>query len=268
MFSCTVFLRLLEYYSGILFLTTNRIGVIDEAFKSRIHFVMQYPRIDLQSTLKMWNNIMNRLERDNQKSDIKTIFDRQALIKYAESHFHQQESGDKRWNGRQIRNAFQSALALGNYDRIQLRQKAPEADRDKMKFMKIKLSKVNFKKIAETARDFEDYIVNLRGEDAFLAFGEEVRDDNFDPKLEETRAPAPTPTRKNMQSPLTKGGHSAYTPESSGPGKRQLEKSCIIVSRSKVAGSKQTRQQERQDDSDIEEDLSQEEFEGDEEEED
>lgn len=33
----SIFLRALEFYSGILFLTTNRVGTIDEAFKSRIH---------------------------------------------------------------------------------------------------------------------------------------------------------------------------------------------------------------------------------------
>lgn len=33
----SIFLRALEYYSGILFLTTNRVGSIDEAFRSRIH---------------------------------------------------------------------------------------------------------------------------------------------------------------------------------------------------------------------------------------
>ncbi len=32
----SVFLRALEFYSGILFLTTNRVGTIDEALKSRI----------------------------------------------------------------------------------------------------------------------------------------------------------------------------------------------------------------------------------------
>ncbi|XHG04116.1 hypothetical protein AWENTII_007396 [Aspergillus wentii] len=31
----SVFLRILEYYSGILFLTTNRVGALDEAFRSR-----------------------------------------------------------------------------------------------------------------------------------------------------------------------------------------------------------------------------------------
>ncbi|KAJ4418791.1 hypothetical protein N0V82_005356 [Gnomoniopsis sp. IMI 355080] len=255
-----------EYYSGILFLTTNRIGVIDEAFKSRIHIVMQYPRIDLSSTLKMWDNIMNRLEQDNEKSDLKIVFDRQALLKYAETHFHQQDSEDKRWNGRQIRNAFQSALALGNYDRIRLRRGAPEADRDKKKFMKVKLSKVNFKKIAETARDFEDYILNLRGEDSSLALNDEVRDDKFDPKVEETRAPAATPTRRNMQFPL-RDSRLVLTPESSEPGRRRLEKKSITVLRSNIVSSKQVRQHKRESDSDIKEDLSQEEFEGDDEEE-
>lgn len=31
------FLRALEYYRGILFLSTNRVGTFDEAFTSRIH---------------------------------------------------------------------------------------------------------------------------------------------------------------------------------------------------------------------------------------
>lgn len=33
----SVFLRMLEYYKGLLFLTTNRVGAFDEAFKSRVH---------------------------------------------------------------------------------------------------------------------------------------------------------------------------------------------------------------------------------------
>ena len=38
----SVFLRVLEYYNGLLFLTTNRVGTIDEAFKSRIHISLYY----------------------------------------------------------------------------------------------------------------------------------------------------------------------------------------------------------------------------------
>lgn len=39
----SVFLRSLEYYAGVLFLTTNRVGSIDQAFKSRIHLSVYYP---------------------------------------------------------------------------------------------------------------------------------------------------------------------------------------------------------------------------------
>lgn len=41
----SVFLRVLEYYNGLLFLTTNRVGTIDEAFKSRIHLSLYYVSI-------------------------------------------------------------------------------------------------------------------------------------------------------------------------------------------------------------------------------
>jgi hypothetical protein len=33
----SVFLRMLKYYTGLLFLTSNHVGTFDEAFKSRIH---------------------------------------------------------------------------------------------------------------------------------------------------------------------------------------------------------------------------------------
>ncbi|KAF7196505.1 ATP-dependent zinc metalloprotease FtsH [Pseudocercospora fuligena] len=39
-----VFLRLLEYYAGIMLLTTNRASSIDAAFQSRIHLSITYPR--------------------------------------------------------------------------------------------------------------------------------------------------------------------------------------------------------------------------------
>ncbi|KAF2800360.1 P-loop containing nucleoside triphosphate hydrolase protein, partial [Melanomma pulvis-pyrius CBS 109.77] len=43
----SVFLRALEYYTGVLFLTTNRVGTLDEAFRSRIHLSLLYPAINL-----------------------------------------------------------------------------------------------------------------------------------------------------------------------------------------------------------------------------
>jgi hypothetical protein len=40
------FLRALDYLQGILFLTTNRVGHFDEAFKSRIHLSLGYEKLD------------------------------------------------------------------------------------------------------------------------------------------------------------------------------------------------------------------------------
>lgn len=47
-----VFLRTLEYYAGILFLTTNRVALFDDAFKSRIHMSLYYPALDVGTALE------------------------------------------------------------------------------------------------------------------------------------------------------------------------------------------------------------------------
>jgi AAA+ superfamily predicted ATPase len=39
----SVFLRLLEYYTGVLFMTTNRVDAIEPAILSRIHLTIEYP---------------------------------------------------------------------------------------------------------------------------------------------------------------------------------------------------------------------------------
>ena len=53
-----VFLRILEYYEGILFLTTNRVGNIDAAFQSRIHISMEYNELSLSSRRHVWSNFL------------------------------------------------------------------------------------------------------------------------------------------------------------------------------------------------------------------
>ncbi|KAK4540421.1 hypothetical protein LTR36_009278 [Oleoguttula mirabilis] len=47
------FLRALEYYQGILFLTTNRIGTFDEAFLSRIDVPIYYPNFTNEQRLRI-----------------------------------------------------------------------------------------------------------------------------------------------------------------------------------------------------------------------
>ncbi|KAL9577946.1 MAG: hypothetical protein Q9212_006038 [Teloschistes hypoglaucus] len=58
----SIFLRRLEYYQGILILTTNRVSTIDPAFQSRIHFSIQYPDLDTESRRIIWRNFVKSPE--------------------------------------------------------------------------------------------------------------------------------------------------------------------------------------------------------------
>ncbi|KAJ2992830.1 hypothetical protein NUW58_g2038 [Xylaria curta] len=59
----SIFLRTLEYYQGLLFLTTNRVKNMDEAFNSRIHFRLAYPDLDERARRAVWKGFLDR-QRD------------------------------------------------------------------------------------------------------------------------------------------------------------------------------------------------------------
>jgi hypothetical protein len=167
--------------------TTNRVGVIDEAFKSRIHVSLRYPSLDLASTKSIWEKLLNRIERDNVGQTVKVVFDRDSLMAFAEKHYAQHRPSRSTWNGRQIRNAFQTAIALGQYDRFKALRRRGIATEEaaertgKEKNLRIELTRRNFQKIASTAKDFEDYMSNVRGSDPHAAADEMVRDDEYTP---------------------------------------------------------------------------------------
>ncbi|CAG8499302.1 23799_t:CDS:2 [Gigaspora margarita] len=55
-----IFLRLLEYYQGVLFLTTNRVVNFDDAIRSRISVFLQYPKFSLNERHEVWTNFIRR----------------------------------------------------------------------------------------------------------------------------------------------------------------------------------------------------------------
>ncbi|KAJ6438231.1 AAA family protein [Purpureocillium lavendulum] len=55
-----IFLRTLEYYEGILFLTTNRVKNMDPAFQSRIHVSLEYPDLDAAARAAVWRSFLAR----------------------------------------------------------------------------------------------------------------------------------------------------------------------------------------------------------------
>ncbi|KAJ3358891.1 hypothetical protein GGF32_009902 [Allomyces javanicus] len=55
------FLRALERYSGILFLTTNRVAEFDAAFGSRITLALRYADLDTNGRAKIWTQVLDRI---------------------------------------------------------------------------------------------------------------------------------------------------------------------------------------------------------------
>ena len=53
-----IFLRLLEYHQGILFLTTNRVSDIDEAFLSRVSIGLHYGALSETARGQIWRNLL------------------------------------------------------------------------------------------------------------------------------------------------------------------------------------------------------------------
>jgi hypothetical protein len=52
------FLRLLDYYQGILFLTTNRAEVLDHAVRSRVMLRLDYPDLDRAARAAVWRTML------------------------------------------------------------------------------------------------------------------------------------------------------------------------------------------------------------------
>lgn len=116
----SVFLRVLEYYNGLLFLTTNRVGTIDEAFKSRIHMSLYYPPLDKVQVGAIFKLNLERLRDIEKQRALQTgkpeLFINDAeILSFADEHFDNTPPSLGRWNGRQIRNAFQTASSLAYY---------------------------------------------------------------------------------------------------------------------------------------------------------
>jgi SpoVK/Ycf46/Vps4 family AAA+-type ATPase len=96
----SVFLRVLEYYDGILILTSNRVGMFDEAFKSRIQVALHYENLNLSARKKIWHNFIEMLEEDEED------------VNFDEIRFHIDDLAGKELNGRQIRNVLTTARQL------------------------------------------------------------------------------------------------------------------------------------------------------------
>jgi len=128
----SVFLRVLEYYDGILILTSNRVGTFDEAFKSRVQLAVHYPALDEDGRFEIWRNFVSTLKDKNVEMDFKELNQKIPLL------------ARNKLNGRQIRNLVWTAAQLA-------------------KFKKEPLEYAHLEQVIEIANEFEDYLEKTHG---------------------------------------------------------------------------------------------------------
>ena len=100
----SVFLRVLEYYEGILILTSNRVGTFDESFKSRIQLALHYEKLKLNDRRTIWENFIRRLQKVEEVD-----------IDYDDINKHIDDLARNELNGRQIRNAITTARQFARH---------------------------------------------------------------------------------------------------------------------------------------------------------
>jgi SpoVK/Ycf46/Vps4 family AAA+-type ATPase len=102
----SIFLRMLEYYQGTLFLTTNCIASVDAAFQSRIDLFLPYYDLTNTARREVWKNFVERAGSD--KFDVTDEWlDKLSYL---------------RLNGSEIKNLIKSAqlLSLKNGNKVSI----------------------------------------------------------------------------------------------------------------------------------------------------
>jgi len=93
-----IFLRLLEYHQGVMFLTTNRVKSFDEAFHSRISIALHYQALDQTARKQIWENLLS-------SAKIEAKLDCEELSQYE-------------LNGRQIKNIIRLAQTIAHEENV------------------------------------------------------------------------------------------------------------------------------------------------------
>jgi len=94
-----IFLRLLEYHQGVLFLTTNRVKNFDSAFHSRISVALKYQDLDQDARVQIWHNLLEAAKVEG---------------------IDPKDFGGFELNGRQIKNSIRLAQALSASEGIKI----------------------------------------------------------------------------------------------------------------------------------------------------
>jgi hypothetical protein len=145
---------------------------------------LYYPPLKWPTTEKIWRNLIRRALEPPMKVECNS----EHLITFAYQLFEKQGTGKDptHWNGRQIRNAFQSAIALA-------RNESFGSDKN------VLVKPSHFKTVAEVSEEFNDYILRVKGQTyADKAKESQNRDDSF---TRATYTQGPSPSQQHQYPP-------------------------------------------------------------------
>ena len=163
MFSRAAFLRILDKHTSVFFLVTHRVGILDEAVRSSTDVSLYYPPLTIDATLEVFKINLQRLgDRFSHRGRRATIAV-ESILSFAASYSEQLQLS-MRWNGRQIRNACDTALAL--------------AEAEAGTAGEVFLTANHFDIVMKAHLEFERYLqAVLAGSDGTLARSNMQRDD-------------------------------------------------------------------------------------------
>lgn len=144
--SVPVFLRHLEYFQGIVFLTSNRGRNFDPAIKSRIHLFLQFDPPTAKTRETLWRLRLGKV--DPEECD----FDMEEALKLVQ---------DVDMNGREISNAVNTMRTLAREE-------------------KMKMSLEHFKTFIQVWDCFEQVEQEAEGKGSIRKGGKEMRKDTID----------------------------------------------------------------------------------------
>ncbi|KAL9629700.1 MAG: hypothetical protein Q9204_005125, partial [Flavoplaca sp. TL-2023a] len=125
-------LRALEYFKGILIMTTNRVMTFDVAMFSRCHYAVNFKSLTLKQEQDIWQGYIKQLTPQNSAGKVEIESWIQDILRKHRSSL----------SGREIRNVFTTAQTLA------------QAEPDK-KIRKVHLERV-YDRITDFAREMKE----------------------------------------------------------------------------------------------------------------
>ncbi|KAI7291256.1 hypothetical protein KC343_g316 [Hortaea werneckii] len=154
----SAFLRRMEYFRGLLFLTTNRVGQIDDAFVSRVHMAIGYERLSPDFRRKIWEGFFRKLERERAGKILVGPSARKFVL-------HSDEVQKIELNGREIRNALQTAITLAEFESIEAAGDSGEGGATPSSSQIVVVEEDHFRRVLKMSEKFHDYVTAIRRED-------------------------------------------------------------------------------------------------------